>query len=257
MTIAISIVSHGHFDLIKSLGVVERLAFDSDFKVVICDNTGEPGFKDWCDRLKVLYIENSVQRGFGENNNKVYGFLENSNDLIDNDFFLVLNPDVDVDGVSIKELAKCARECGAKISTLNLYCNMDQKIYDYSVRNFPNLRDFVTSLIFNYNPTLLDKSKISSPCCVDWAAGSFLLFDVAHYHKLGGFDEKYYMYCEDIDICMRSYHLFNERVFFFPEIAATHLARHKSKSNILSKHFWWHIGSAVRYICRRRRFGVM
>lgn len=60
------------------------------------------------------------------------------------------------------------------------------------------------SFLFKKNDCVVNKNKITKPTYVDWAAGSFLIFNAFFYSKLNGFNEKYFMYCEDIDICWRA-----------------------------------------------------
>jgi len=38
---------------------------------------------------------------------------------------------------------------------------------------------------------------------VDWYSAAFLMFPTELYAALGGFDERYHMYCEDVDLCLR------------------------------------------------------
>ena len=41
-------------------------------------------------------------------------------------------------------------------------------------------------------------------CEVDWVQGSFLLIRTGLWHSLGGLDERYFMYVEDVDLCKRA-----------------------------------------------------
>ena len=61
------------------------------------------------------------------------------------------------------------------------------------------------------------------------------------------------MYCEDIDICNRADIVYGEKLVYIPSVKAVHLARHKNKK-ILSKHFFWHLKSIVRYLFVRRKY---
>ena len=61
----------------------------------------------------------------------------------------------------------------------------------------------MSSFLFQKNKTIIDKFSLNEESFTDWAAGSLLLFSADTYKKLNGFDEKYFMYCEDIDICYR------------------------------------------------------
>lgn len=53
---------------------------------------------------------------------------------------------------------------------------------------------------------LVDPGKYNGheACDVDWAQGSFLLIRAELWHSLGGLDERYFMYVEDVDLCKRA-----------------------------------------------------
>ncbi|EFE7755807.1 glycosyltransferase family 2 protein, partial [Escherichia coli] len=48
MQISISVVSHGHFNIIDTLGCIEKLSKKDWVKICIVDNIGETGFDVWC-----------------------------------------------------------------------------------------------------------------------------------------------------------------------------------------------------------------
>jgi N-acetylglucosaminyl-diphospho-decaprenol L-rhamnosyltransferase len=63
--------------------------------------------------------------------------------------------------------------------------------------------------------------------------------------ELNGFDENYFMYYEDVDLCMRA-HISGGKVLAVPSIAITHDARRASRKNF--QHFRWHFMSLLRYL---------
>ena len=78
----------------------------------------------------------------------------------------------------------------------------------------------------------------------DWIAGMFMLFKSSDYLKLGGFDQSYFMYCEDMDICARMKDLgLNYAVQ--KNICVVHEARRDSSKKL--KYFNWHIKSLLRF----------
>ena len=249
MKVFISVVSHGHEVLISQLGCLAKLALHPNFTVVIKNNKPLPeeGFINYLQDNDIHFIDEAHFLGFGENNNYVYNWCLEKLSLTSDDYFLVLNPDVDVNNTDIIKLVDAMKTYGVQLSTLNLYKDEELINYDYCVRTFPSLFDFIGSYIGLGNKSIVDKKNISKPIEVDWAAGSFLLFKASLYNKLNGFDSNYFMYCEDIDICWRSKKLFQQKLIFFPQIKAVHYAQHANRS-ILSKHFFWHINSVFRYL---------
>jgi len=100
------------------------------------------------------------------------------------------------------------------------------------------------------NNTIIDKTVIDTPTFVDWSAGSFLMFRVDLYRKLHGFNQRYFMYCEDVDICWRAKTLYAERVLFVPDLKAMHQAQFNNR-RFFSRHFFWHVSSAFRFLFYR------
>lgn len=243
MKVFIGIISHGHADLIKELGTAAHLA--NNFKVVLKNNVNE-NLTLYCGNNNIELIEADKGKGFGENNNLIFDYcLKNLNMDLDKDHFIVLNPDVQISVDSINALIKKCNEDLSHLAAINLIKPNGE--YDYSVRDYPKLTDFINSFLTLSNKTKLDKSLVKTPISADWAAGSFLLFKASLYNKLGGFDSDYFMYCEDIDICWRARKLFSRMLTYYPDINAIHHAQHANRS-VLSKHFMWHIKSMVRYL---------
>mgnify|MGYP000249859072 CR=1 FL=1 len=249
MKVFISVVSHDHEELISELGCLAKLANEPNFTVVLKSNKPVSGdnFVKYLESNDIHFIDESHLLGFGENNNYVYDWCVEKLSLTDADYFLILNPDVYVNVIDIFELIKAMKSNGNQLSTLNLFRDNKFESYDYCVRTFPSLFDFIRSYIGLGNKSIIDKRNVNAPLEVDWAAGSFLLFKASLYNKLEGFDSNYFMYCEDIDICWRSITLFQEKPVFFPHIRAIHYAQHANRS-IFSKHFFWHLKSMFRYL---------
>lgn len=57
----------------------------------------------------------------------------------------------------------------------------------------------------------------------DWVGGMFMVFRRDIYALLGGFDQKFFLYYEDVDLCARI-RLLGLRVVMIPSVRATHLA---------------------------------
>ncbi len=244
MNIYISVVSHGHADLIKNLACLSSLC--SDFYVVVKSNLPNENFDHLIGYENFHWINDQYRHGFGHNNNIVFNYCKSVLNMTDNDFFIVLNPDVVIAKDELTKLVILMEQDKAFISAINLFKDEYYQVFDNSVRKFPSLSQFVRSFLFSKNSSVLDKNQIFNPCLVDWAAGSFLAFKSRYFSKLGGFDENYFMYCEDIDICYRSFKLGNQ-VRFYPQIKALHLAKHENRK-LFSKHFYWHFSSVIRFL---------
>jgi GT2 family glycosyltransferase len=83
------------------------------------------------------------------------------------------------------------------------------------------------------------------PIEVDWLAGMFLLFRAEAYRSIGGFDERYFLYYEDVDVCKRlKTSGFN--VLYEPRAEVIHDARRGSRRNPRLASL--HLQSAMRFL---------
>lgn len=196
------------------------------------------------NNIKYIDEENLYGLGFGHNN-IVFEYCKSELLMNDQDYFLVVNPDLVSTSIMIKKLVSMMAASNTKIAGVNLIKDSIHTIYDNSVRSFPTLIQFIKSFL-GMDSTIIDKSLVKKEQKVDWIAGYFLAFKSSHYAKLKGFDERYFMYCEDIDICFRSKQQ-GEPIVFFPQIKMQHLAEHANR-RIFSKHFYWHVTSVIRFL---------
>lgn len=250
MATFISIISHGHSELINRLSCLPSLC--DSYKVVVKSNKPHDCFKKLSLNENFYWLDELYYLGFGHNNNIVFDYCQTQLCMSSDDYFIVLNPDVVISAESVESLIHKMKAEHSKVAAINLFKDKKFKEYDNSIRQFPTLLNLTKSFLGLGNKSILDKNKIQASCNVDWAAGSFLSFLACHYQRLGGFDENYFMYCEDIDICYRS-SLLECPVTYYPDIIALHLAKHENRK-ILSKHFYWHLFSALRFILTKYGF---
>lgn len=199
----ISVVSHNHLNLILSLNCLTELSELPNAEIIIKTNTNEEQ-PEILKKNNIHFLSSPSGIGFGHNNNEIFDYCQNSLDIKDTDYFIVLNPDVYIAKKELLNLITLMNEENIFLSAINLYKNKQLTEYDNSIRKFPTFMTFFMSFIGRGNDSIYDKNKINQPTKIDWAAGSFLAFNAAHYNRLKGFDTRYFMYCEDIDICYRS-----------------------------------------------------
>lgn len=131
--------------------------------------------------------------------------------LVTSAYMLICNPDIVLEPGSISSLVESIKLdpdvafVGPKI------LNPDGTLYP-SVRVFPSMIDAIghafVGLIspnnrFSRRYRMLDWDH-STTSMVDWISGACLLANKVHFDVLGGFDESYFMYMEDVDICWRA-----------------------------------------------------
>lgn len=99
----------------------------------------------------------------------------------------------------------------------------------------------------------------NSPCVVDWVSGCFMMVRREFFENVGGFDDRYFLYFEDTDICRKARQL-GSKVLFDPTTSVTHLASHQSargkgvmRSLVKNKATRFHIASWIKYCVKWRK----
>jgi GT2 family glycosyltransferase len=80
---------------------------------------------------------------------------------------------------------------------------------------------------------------------VDWVHGCAMLLRTDAFRLAGGFDEDFYMYCEDVDLCQRL-HDGGYRVVFFPPAGLTH-HEYGSSGGVSERRIYQHARSRGLY----------
>lgn len=234
--ISISVVSHAQAKLVSVLlRDLVRIAKETPFEILLTKNLPEnmPDF-DVPSNCSFRVIENQVPRGFGHNHNAAFA-------LANSDYFCVLNPDIRMLDNPFPELLKALSDPSNAIAAPQIL-GIDGIVQD-SIRRFPTPWGLIKRTSGIEADHIVPKVG-SQPIPVDWAAGMFLLMRSAQYDALGGFDRRYFLYCEDVDLSARAWKS-GKRVMLCPKAAAIHDARRTSHVN--PKYLIWHVKSYIRY----------
>ena len=154
--------------------------------------------------LAVAVVETGANLGFGAGANR--GVARTNGDYV-----LVLNPDTVVEPGTVKALAEALdRDPGLAVVGPRME-NVDGTLYP-SVRRFPNLLNaFGHAFLglvaprnrFTRSYRMLDWDHDRPATDVDWVGGACLLVRRSAFDAVAGFDEAYFMYVEDVDLCWR------------------------------------------------------
>lgn len=244
MRLIISTISHGHDDVIINLGALRSLAKDANIVVLCRDNLPRNKLQRYCKKYGIDYVANAQCKGFAENHNLNFThYLEHLNPE-QGDYFVVLNPDVLVGRTCVRRLRNILQRNQRKILVANLYLDREHMVHDDNIRLFPTLVQFMRTYLLSERSTMIDRSQGLSDDTEFWASGAFLVFEPHTYATLGGFNERFYMYCEDIDLFRRA-RMQNVPIHYEEAIKAVHFRRRYSK-RFMTKHFFWHVVSVLR-----------
>jgi len=175
-------------------------------------------------------------------------------------YLLILNPDVIVVGDSIQKMLDYMKKhsdigmLGPKMLNFNgtaqrTYFGFYKPITIIARRTFLGRFKPFKKALYDFLMADSDVDKIQTP---DWLMGSAIMVNKQVIEKVGGMDERFFMYFEDVDWARRFWH--NDfKVVYFPEAVMYHYHQRESKSKlglfdpIFNKKTRWHIKSAIKF----------
>lgn len=232
--VAISIVSHGHGEMVSGL-VSQLLECPQVSKIIITKNIPEQLLLPLNSIIQV--IENKYPKGFGENHN--FAFM-----MVKDEYFCPINPDIRLINNPFPRLIEVQTKFDAELIApiaLNKFGDTED-----SVRHFPTLLSLGKKLFFNNHGgwNITPNSDVIFP---EWVAGMFMLFRASAYKKLHGFDEIFFLYYEDVDICVRLRKA-GMKLLVDPSVCVIHDARRASRHNF--DHMILHLKSMGIYFLK-------
>jgi len=231
--VIVSIASHGDAkkikDLIESIEQYERREL---LEIIVVDNIGDDDFADNKFR-NTLVLRNNMPKGFAYNQNLAFKYARDA-------YFCVLNPDIIFIEPVFERLISIV---GSKQADIVSPLVIDsQGIVQDSFRDLPTPGEILRRRLLKKTP-IQEPIETLSP---DWLAGMFLFMRTDTFQKLGGFDERYHLYFEDVDFCTRA-RLEGFRLALAPNLRIRHDAHRASEKRI--RYLIWHLQSAVRFFC--------
>jgi len=235
--ITLSVVSHGHGPLVQAL-LRDIGRWCRGVEVLLTVNVPETlSFEPTSFGYPVEVIANAEPRGFGANHNAAFRRSRGG-------CFCVLNPDVRFDADPIPPLASVLADERVGVAA-PVVVSPAGEIED-SARRYPTPFS-VARKAFARRPAL-DYAIGAEPFAPDWVGGMFMLFRREVFERVGGFDERYFLYYEDVDLCRRLRGL-GYQVMLVPGARVVHHARRRSHGNL--RHSLWHLTSMLRYFATR------
>jgi N-acetylglucosaminyl-diphospho-decaprenol L-rhamnosyltransferase len=260
-TIGAVVVDHDAGPLLE--GCVRSLLEDGAGPVVVVEN-GAAGsaaaalgeLRGGLPALPVRLVRPGGNVGFGAGVNR--GLAALAGEEAPQEWVLVCNPDLVVHRGALAALGHALEAEPAWALVGPRIFSEDGEVYP-SVRNFPTFADaagHALLALFNpenpftlrYNPGTPEGDVVTA---AGWVSGSCFLARRSALEELGGFDEAYFMYLEDTDLCWRAHHA-GWGVGFAGTAEVTHLqgvstARHPYRMMAA------HHRSALRFTVRTTR----
>lgn len=224
--LVVSIVSHGHGELVDAL--LRDMAVhcaDSVTRVVVTLNLGgerapQVAPVSWPFALEIR--RNARPLGFGTNHNRALVGAHES-------FVCVMNPDIQLHSDPFAALMELVQRPGVGCT------------YPIQVDEIGRPQDSERALP---TPQALWRRRILGrpEASVDWVNAACLVMPRAAWQQIGGFDERYFMYCEDVDLSLRL-RLAGWTLARAP-VQVVHLGQRASRRRL--RHLAWHMRSLLR-----------
>jgi N-acetylglucosaminyl-diphospho-decaprenol L-rhamnosyltransferase len=256
-TVGAVVVDYGSGFIVKRC--IDALLEDGVDQVVVVDNGKADGLipsENWLRALKgskVEIVASKINLGYGSGVNQGASQLNC-------DYLIVCNADVVIDKGAVSLMLENFKDdqvaiVGPKIVT-------DHGWYP-SARKFPSVLQASGHAIIGklkpdnrFSKTYLGHELINAkePVEVDWVSGSIMLIKKTIFDEILGFDPRYYLFLEDVDICFRVKKL-GAKVIYDPRASVYHVqglsrAIHPYKSivahHISAMRFEWRYGTKFR-----------
>jgi N-acetylglucosaminyl-diphospho-decaprenol L-rhamnosyltransferase len=234
----ISVISHGHEPMVRRLlGDLDREPSLQGVRVLLTLNLHSEEIDLAPFRnLRIEILRNDKPLGFGANHNRAFALCRTP-------WFVVLNPDLRLAANEpFTSLLACARQ-HPQVGVVAPRVMSSAGVAEDSVRQ--NLTPWSLArrhLFGRRKPAVVDSpAGIGTP--FRWLAGMCLVFNSAAFRAVGGFDERFFLYCEDYDLCARLYNN-GYRLLLDQGSQVIHDAQRGSHRSM--RYLYWHLSGLLR-----------
>jgi len=208
----------------------------------LVDNSGNDDLRVLGTGPNVAYIRSEVNLGFGRGHNRA---LERVSGV---EYHAVINPDVEFGPTVIPKLIDTLR-AGSRVGLVGPRLLKGNGHVEHSCRDWPRPFDLVIRRLLpsiRHRPSrfVLAELPLDRPSQVPILSGAFLVASVAALHAVGGFDERYFLYMEDYDLCRALYEIGYRCIYDPSEVVIHHYGGHSYRR---LRPLAWHIASAIKY----------
>jgi N-acetylglucosaminyl-diphospho-decaprenol L-rhamnosyltransferase len=250
--IAVVVVNYDSGDHLRScIAALEDALGGMEAELLVVDNTSTDGSLDGVEELdpRVRVIRNQENLGYGRACNQGFSAATAP-------FVCLLNPDIIPDPECLQKMA-VALAAHPDVGILGPRLrNPDGSVYP-SARIVPTpavalghaaLGMFLPNNRFSRVYKLMDVPGVAE-MEVEWVSGAAMLVRREAFQVVGGFDEDFFMYVEDLDLCVRLGEL-GWKALYYPQVEMTHHVAGSSRRTPYSmiRH---HHQSLLRYAAKR------
>ena len=238
--VSVIIVNYNADKLLREcLSSLIKYTNNISYEIIVVDNCSTQGSVDRVisEFDNVILIKADQNLGYAEANNQ-------GAQVARGEYLLILNNDVVFIENSIEEILNFAK---GRDDNVFIGCKLlnEDKTFQESVVDFPTLQNTLMESFFLYK--MFPRSKFfnkysqnymdaKNPIEVDFVKGAFIFCETIDYKALNGFDERFYFYGEETDLCYRFKNEKNGKVLYYPNTAIIHIGGATTQKDLWFKY---------------------
>ena len=233
--ISISVVSHGQMALVQNLlSDIRKHCGNARIEIILTLNLKDEVAPERSQfPFPVQLLRNPAPLGFGANHNEAFTHATGT-------FFCVLNPDIRLGSNPFPALMDALAMPHVGVAA-PLVLGVDGSQED-SARRFPTPWAIFKRWVHGRHAAVYASGSVAYK--PDWVGGMCMLFSRSLFAQVSGFDERYFLYYEDVELCGRL-KLQGWHAMVCPDSKVTHHAQRSSHKNL--KYLRWHVTSIFRF----------
>lgn len=233
----------------------------NDYEIILLDNGSVDGsFKElsdkWMEKKTIRFIELGKNWGFGKAYNMGSKFAQC-------EVLVFANPDTQIPENGVKPMVDLllsddsfgivgAKLIGTETGSVQDTYRKFMKPFDWIIKRLKFLHrfPFFKRYVRDFLMWDMDNNQTQT---VDWLQGSCMVLRKKDFLEIGGFDERFFIFMEDMDLCRRFWAK-NKKIIYYPKIQWKHGDKRASEKGFLrdltNKMSWWHFASLIKYFAK-------
>ena len=218
--------------------------------VVVVDNASKDGTADLVERSFpwATLVRGTRRRGFSANSNAGAALARGRH-------LLFLNPDARMHPGTLRALVSYLDE-RPHVGAVGPRLHYPDGAFQASARRFPSPAGALvrrTPIRLAWRNSALERNHLmfdavpTKAAQVDWLLGAALAVRGVCFQMIGGFDDGFRLYCEDIDLCWRL-HRGGWSVDYLPDVTVEHDLSELTRKRFFHRASIWHMRSMIRFM---------
>ncbi|GAA6152090.1 glycosyltransferase family 2 protein [Pseudoteredinibacter isoporae] len=234
----------------------------SNLRFLIVDNSVNDAYwvsleeqlsaSEWPTGMSMELIKSPANKGYGHAHNQALESIPSDPSREDNQFHVVLNPDVYLAETALLESYACMRE-QTDVALLSPQILDNYEAVPHVAKRYPGLRilmgRYLKASIWpeQQRHYVYAEQDPTQAFDAEMAGGCFYFCRLSALQEIGGFDISYFLYFEDFDLCERL-RAKSWRLRYEPSVHIRHDGGGVAGKTL--QHQWYFVCSAARFYCR-------